>query len=384
MLEAFFGPPPEGTFGCHADGDPANNRLSNLRWDTQTNNLRDVVNHGRHNSANRTHCKRGHEYTPENTRLTTKGHRVCIQCAKISKAKVHATHGERIRAGKRAATQRQAEAEGRVYKPTGPANRGTATHCAHGHERTPENTIYEDGRPRCRVCRREQNFQRYRERREAQGQNYFPGGVRTHCYNGHEFTPENTAYEGRARTRRCKTCRDLYREQRGEIRTHCKNGHPMTAENTEVEGRRRRCKICSQQPGSQLELPMPQPRTHCKRGHPLNAENTLRSADGKRRCRTCRDDRDRANREAINAKHRELYKKTREAQGKSYNPGRCKTHCVNGHELTPENIYFDKNGRRAGCKKCRSANTRAHYYANLDAAKQYRRDYYRRRREAQG
>jgi hypothetical protein len=186
------------------------------------------------------------------------------------------------------------EAEGRVYEPTGPRKRGTRTHCPHGHERTPENTIYENGRPRCGVCRREQPLQRYRERREAQGQHYFRGGVRTHCYKGHPLTPENTVYEGRDHARRCKTCREHYREQRGMVRTHCKNGNALTAENTEREGRRRHCKLCREKPGSQLDLPLHRPRTHCKKGHPRTAENTLRSTDGKRRCRACRDDRQRA------------------------------------------------------------------------------------------
>jgi hypothetical protein len=390
VLEAFVGPAPEGTFGCHIDGNPANNRLSNLRWDTQANNLRDVVGHGRHHCSNRTHCQRGHEYTPENTRLTARGHRRCIQCDKATHAKRRAIHGERIRAQKRAAWQRQVEAAGRIYTPTGPRKRGTKTHCAYGHERTPENTIYDAaGQRRCGVCRREQKLQRYRQKREAQGQRYFPGGVRTHCYHGHEFTPENSVYEGRDRVRRCKTCREQYQLQHGHIRTHCENGHPLTAENTEVEDRRRRCKICRQEPGSQLELPLHHPRTHCKKGHPFTAENTvLGSKDGRRRCRICRDDKWRqnyqANGEAINERHRQLYKKKREAQGKTYNPGRRKTHCVNGHELTPETIYLDKNGRRAGCKACRSARTRAYYYANHDAMKKYHREYERRRREAQG
>jgi hypothetical protein len=73
-----------------------------------------------------------------------------------------------------------------------------------------------------------------------------------------------------------------------------------------------------------------------------------------------------ANRETVNERHRHLYKKKREAEGKTYRPGYLKTHCVNGHELTPENIYYGKNGRRIGCKACRRANTRAHYYANHD------------------
>lgn len=29
------------------------------------------------------------------------------------------------------------------------------------------------------------------------------------------------------------------------------------------------------------------------------------------------------------------------------------THCVNGHEFTPENTYLSPNGRR-GCKTCRA------------------------------
>jgi hypothetical protein len=176
VLEAFVGPPPAGMFGCHIDG-PTNNRLSNLRWDTQANNLRDVVLHGRHHSSNRTHCQRGHEYTPENTRLTNKGHSRCIQCDKATQAKIRIIHADRIRARKQAAWQRQVEAEGRVYKPRGPRQRATRTQCANGHEFTPENTIYDGaGQRRCGVCRREQKLQRYRQNREAQGQRYFPAG----------------------------------------------------------------------------------------------------------------------------------------------------------------------------------------------------------------
>jgi hypothetical protein len=47
VLMAFVGPPPQGADCCHADGDPANNRLGNLRWDTRTGNMADAVLHGR-------------------------------------------------------------------------------------------------------------------------------------------------------------------------------------------------------------------------------------------------------------------------------------------------------------------------------------------------
>jgi hypothetical protein len=47
VLEAFVGsrPSPEHE-GCHWDGDPTNNRLDNLRWDTPKGNQADKVRHG--------------------------------------------------------------------------------------------------------------------------------------------------------------------------------------------------------------------------------------------------------------------------------------------------------------------------------------------------
>ncbi len=46
ILEAFVGPRPPGLVSCHGDGDPANNRLSNLRWDTPGANHEDMRRHG--------------------------------------------------------------------------------------------------------------------------------------------------------------------------------------------------------------------------------------------------------------------------------------------------------------------------------------------------
>lgn len=46
VLLAFVGPAPEGTEGCHEDGDPANNWLYNLGYDTHANNMLDAVRHG--------------------------------------------------------------------------------------------------------------------------------------------------------------------------------------------------------------------------------------------------------------------------------------------------------------------------------------------------
>ena len=46
VLETFVGPCPSGMETCHNNGDPADNRLENLRWDTNSANKQDAVRHG--------------------------------------------------------------------------------------------------------------------------------------------------------------------------------------------------------------------------------------------------------------------------------------------------------------------------------------------------
>ena len=46
VLETFVGPCPVGLEGCHNDGNPFHNDLSNLRWDTHSSNALDSVRHG--------------------------------------------------------------------------------------------------------------------------------------------------------------------------------------------------------------------------------------------------------------------------------------------------------------------------------------------------
>lgn len=84
VLAAFIGPCPEGHEGCHIDGDPTNNQLDNLYWGTKQQNMRDKLLHGNNPNANKTHCKWGHEYTPENTYLhPSKPGRRCHTCRRI-------------------------------------------------------------------------------------------------------------------------------------------------------------------------------------------------------------------------------------------------------------------------------------------------------------
>lgn len=80
VLLAFRGPCPQGMEGCHRNGNPADNRLTNLRWGTPSSNVLDSVRHGTHWQTRKTHCNKGHEYSADNTRIRRRGGRVCVEC----------------------------------------------------------------------------------------------------------------------------------------------------------------------------------------------------------------------------------------------------------------------------------------------------------------
>ena len=46
VLETYVGPCPDGMEACHNDGNRINICVSNLRWDTRSNNQKDAVRHG--------------------------------------------------------------------------------------------------------------------------------------------------------------------------------------------------------------------------------------------------------------------------------------------------------------------------------------------------
>lgn len=85
VLEAFVGPRSDGQLTRHLNSDRADARLTNLVWGTHEENCADALALGRHRNQRKTHCKRGHEFTPDNTRVmyTTTGsgrQRVCKRC----------------------------------------------------------------------------------------------------------------------------------------------------------------------------------------------------------------------------------------------------------------------------------------------------------------
>ena len=85
VMIAFVGPYPDGMNVCHNDGNPKNNHLSNLRYGTHAENMRDTLKHGTHAETNKTHCPRNHPLVVPNlvpSKWRKHGYRECMACSK--------------------------------------------------------------------------------------------------------------------------------------------------------------------------------------------------------------------------------------------------------------------------------------------------------------
>jgi hypothetical protein len=93
VLFAFVGPCPPGFQCCHNNGIPDDNRLENLRWDSPSENMRDVIRHGRDPQRNRTNCPRGHQLMHPNlvACIAADGRRECLACSRTRAARQRAT-----------------------------------------------------------------------------------------------------------------------------------------------------------------------------------------------------------------------------------------------------------------------------------------------------
>lgn len=83
VLRAFVGEPIVGQEGCHNNGNPGDNRLTNLRWGTRSENMFDKVKHGNHYQANKTHCPQGHPLIPGNLIAASLPRRDCLTCLQV-------------------------------------------------------------------------------------------------------------------------------------------------------------------------------------------------------------------------------------------------------------------------------------------------------------
>lgn len=232
------------------------------------------------------------------------------------------------------------------------------TACPKGHAYDEENTLYagDDGHRVCRQCNRNryhlrtlghdfvldpENSSTKRQRcltcrLEAESKPAF-------CPHGHEFTPENKKIDGQGK-RVCIQCT----RNRSHIASF---GHEFVIDPSNPSPKRQRCLIC---------VKAADPVTHCLHGHEYTELTTEFSPKGHRKCVQCR----------LNKTHVPRFGHEY-AIDPAYKPGsvrRCMiceqrkeaerpTHCVNGHEFTPQNTeYHSTRGNRI-CLQCRLDST---------------------------
>lgn len=150
------GPIPPGMDVMHKCDNPPCLNPKHLELGTRRQNIRDSVARNRHHLASKTHCKRGHAFTPENTNFDAATNtRHCKTCGR-------ARH--RIKAGWPEDLAYSVPAGAVGYRPDGipygepKGNNGrykveTPT-CPHGHAIAGDNVYTNpDGYRKCRRCR---------------------------------------------------------------------------------------------------------------------------------------------------------------------------------------------------------------------------------------
>ncbi len=88
VYEQLIGPIPDGLTIDHLCLNKACVNPYHLEPVSNRENIRRAAAHGLLGGARKTHCKYGHEFSPENTRRDKHGHRSCRACARIHQLKL--------------------------------------------------------------------------------------------------------------------------------------------------------------------------------------------------------------------------------------------------------------------------------------------------------
>jgi hypothetical protein len=148
--EYFVGSIPEGKELGHRP--ECNNRLcvnfEHVRPVTHRENLLESPTSAAMNAA-KTHCVKGHEYTPENTMVGKEGWRQCRACSKASHEGWYKKNREEHNRRRREKWLKRPPSKKAERKLT------IKTHCPQGHEYNDENTLWtKSGSRFCRICHR--------------------------------------------------------------------------------------------------------------------------------------------------------------------------------------------------------------------------------------
>ena len=84
VLDHFDRPRLPGEECLHDNDVHDDNRLSNLSWGTQSQNMHDRVRNGIHHQANKTECKNHHPLSGDNV-IVTQRQRVCRECTRLAR-----------------------------------------------------------------------------------------------------------------------------------------------------------------------------------------------------------------------------------------------------------------------------------------------------------
>ena len=98
VLTAFASPRKDGKVCMHVNNNIKDNRLENLQWGTQLENIQQRDIEGRNANTRKTHCPRGHELKKPNLNkyLLRQGRRACQSCFRATQYYPLKDYGEAV------------------------------------------------------------------------------------------------------------------------------------------------------------------------------------------------------------------------------------------------------------------------------------------------